>query len=225
VQIVGSVIGQTLADLRGHTVYTGPKQACSDTCMNAWQPVEAPWVARPVGEDWTISEREDGLRQWAFKGQPLFTYNGDFTPDDRYGLRAPGGWSVAVLHDSPAVPDWVTVQETDIGPVLATADRMTMYYLVSDWDEILKTMCDTACVEANWDPVLAPENVSPIGNWTTTRTPDGQNQWVYQGRAVYTFRGDEIPGDTYGDKFGTGSDIRGGWIAILEETLIQNLAG
>jgi hypothetical protein len=33
-----------------------------------------------------------------------------------------------------------------------------------------------------------------------------------------------MPGDTYGDKFGTGSDIRGGWVAILQETLIQNLA-
>lgn len=224
VMIKPTVLGQTLAILNGHTIYTGPESECEGVCLTQWKPVEAPWLAGPVSDDWTISQSADGLPQWTYKQKPLFTYAGDFNADDCNGLDADGGWTVMVLQDAPGIPEWVTFQETDIGPVMATSDHMTLYYLLGDWETIRLTTCDEACVAENWDPIIAPEKNSSIGNWATAPTEDGRWQWTYLGQPVSTFKGDRMPGDTYGDKFGTGSDIRGGWVAILQETLIQNLA-
>ena len=68
----------------------------------------------------------------------------------------------------------------------------------------------------------------PVERWNAvelgTGLGDGSRQWIYLGLPVYTFRHDGMPGDTNGDKFGTGSDIRGGWNAILKETLIQKFS-
>ena len=224
VLIGASVMGQILTDLSGHTIYTGPEDSCTGSCLAPWLPVEAPWLARPVNSDWSIEQRTDGLRQWTYKEQPLFTFSGDFARDETRGLKADGNWQVVVLEDTPDLPDWVTFQETDLGPVMATQDQMTLYYLVTDWESIRTTTCDETCVAANWDPVIAPENGAFIGNWATQLTADGRPQWTYLGLPVFTFKGDRIPGDTNGDKFGTGSEIRGGWNAILRETLIQNFS-
>lgn len=224
VAIRPSILGQTLSDLNGHTIYTGPLSDCDEACMSSWLPVEAPWLARPNSEDWTIKQRADGLSQWVYNGQPLYTSVGDCSKNERNCSDAHGGWTAVILQDAPPIPDWVTFQETDIGPVMATPDRMTLYYLVSDWETVRVTTCDEACVDANWDAMIVPEDGKPVGNWTTRSISDGRLQWMYLGRPVYTFKGDRMPGDTYGDKFGTGSDIRGGWGAILQESLIQNLA-
>ena len=219
-----TIQGQTLSDLNGRTIYTGPASECDESCISDWRPVEAPWLARTIGDDWAINQRADGLPQWAYKEQPLYTYAGDFNQNDRNGADADGDWQAVILQDAPAVPEWVAFQETDIGPVMTTPDRMTLYYIFGDWEKIRATTCDESCVEANWVPMIAPEQNSSVGNWATRPLADGRPQWTYLGRPVSTFKGDRMPGDTYGDKFGTGSDIRGGWVAILEETLIQNLA-
>lgn len=224
VQIKATIAGQTLSDLKDRTIYTGPASDCDEACLKSWLPVEAPWLAQPASEDWAIRQRTDGLLQWAYKEQPLYTFEGDFNRDDSNGVDADGEWSMVVLQDAPGVPDWVTYQETDIGPVMATSDRMTLYTVEGNWELIRTTTCDETCVAANWEPMIAPDNSAPIGNWSTQPLPDGRQQWMYLGSPVSTFKGDRIPGDTYGDKFGTGSDIRGGWGAILQESLIQNFA-
>ena len=224
VQIKATISGQILADLNGYSVYTGPMADCGEDCFKSWLPVEAPWLARPINEDWTIQHRTDGLLQWTYKEEPLYTFEGDFRNDDTNGLDAGGEWSVVVLQSAPDVPDWVTYQETDIGPVMATSDSMTLYTVAGNWEKIRTTTCDETCVATNWDSMVAPDDSAPIGNWSTRPLPDGRQQWMYLGSPVSTFKGDIIPGDTYGDKFGTGSDIRGGWGAILQESLIQNFA-
>jgi predicted lipoprotein with Yx(FWY)xxD motif len=224
ITIQASVRGQILATALERTIYTGPGGQCDDVCMNAWRPVEAPWLAKPATEDWTITRRSDGLSQWVYKSQPLFTYDADNRPGEMNGLNADGDWSVVVLKPAPEILPWITIQETDIGPVMATADRMTLYYQVNDPEQIRRETCDDTCVAENWNVVIAPEGAQPAGNWTISELGDGRRQWYYLGYPVYTFKRDYMPGDTYGDKFGTGSEIRGGWTAILQETLIQKLS-
>ena len=47
-------------------------------------PNAAPSLA--VGSDrFSIIERKDGSRQWAFDEQPLFRYKGDLQPGDAHG--------------------------------------------------------------------------------------------------------------------------------------------
>lgn len=47
------------------------KSMCYKSCALAWPPLRADRNAEPVG-DWTVIEREDGIRQWAYKGKPVY---------------------------------------------------------------------------------------------------------------------------------------------------------
>ena len=42
------------------------------SCTDLWKPVTADEGAQEVG-DWTVVERRDGARQWAYQEQPLYT--------------------------------------------------------------------------------------------------------------------------------------------------------
>jgi len=47
------------------------KLGCVDNCMLRWPPVWARAESKPTG-DWTIVERDNGRRQWAYKGHPAY---------------------------------------------------------------------------------------------------------------------------------------------------------
>ncbi len=85
--------GQTvLADSKGMTLYTFDmdktpgKSACNkDTkCTDYWPPLMAPADAKDKG-DWTVVTRDDGTKQWAYKGKPLYTFVADKKPGDTNG--------------------------------------------------------------------------------------------------------------------------------------------
>jgi predicted lipoprotein with Yx(FWY)xxD motif len=70
---------------------------CTEGCATAWPPVRATLVAKPIG-DWTLVERDDHTRQWAYKGRPVYVRFHD-QPD------APGGDGVDGLwHIIPNIP-------------------------------------------------------------------------------------------------------------------------
>ena len=55
---------------------TPGKSACNGPCATAWPPLSAAATDKDAG-DWTVITREDGSKQWAYKGQPLYTYAKD----------------------------------------------------------------------------------------------------------------------------------------------------
>ena len=62
----------------GMTLYTfdkdaGGKSACNDQCAKIWPPVMAAADAKASG-DLTIITRDDGGKQWAYKGKPVYLY-------------------------------------------------------------------------------------------------------------------------------------------------------
>lgn len=67
------------ADAKGFPFYSWNKDtipgksACDAECSKTWLPATAPADAKPVGL-WTIITRDDGAKQWAFRGQPMYTY-------------------------------------------------------------------------------------------------------------------------------------------------------
>jgi predicted lipoprotein with Yx(FWY)xxD motif len=52
------------------------KSACNGPCASAWPPLAATATDKDMG-DWTVITRDDGSKQWAYKGQPLYTYAKD----------------------------------------------------------------------------------------------------------------------------------------------------
>ena len=71
-----------LNDSSGKPIYTfardtAPgKSACNGPCATAWPPMMASGDAKDMG-DWTVITRDDGGKQWAYKGKPLYTYAKD----------------------------------------------------------------------------------------------------------------------------------------------------
>ena len=94
--------GQTiLADSKGMTLYTFDKDAqgksnCSGGCATNWPPLAAAAMDKDMG-DYTVVTRDDGSKQWAYKGKPLYTWAKDTKPGDVTGNGMGGGaWHTAM---------------------------------------------------------------------------------------------------------------------------------
>lgn len=85
----------------GMTLYTfdrdpagGGKSVCNGQCAANWPPLVAAADARAV-EPYSIVLRDDGTRQWAYKGKPLYLWVRDQKPGDRTGDGVNGVWRLA----------------------------------------------------------------------------------------------------------------------------------
>jgi predicted lipoprotein with Yx(FWY)xxD motif len=95
-----SAKGKVLTDDKGMTLYvfdkdSGGKSACNGPCAGNWPPLTAAGSAMPMG-DYSVITRDDGSKQWAYKGRPLYTWKddkkaGDITGDGRLN----GAWHIA----------------------------------------------------------------------------------------------------------------------------------
>ena len=70
------------------------KSNCSGMCAFAWPPAEAAKEAR-AHDGFTLVERADGSRQWAYHGHSLYGYVEDSQPGDVSGDGAEGVWHAA----------------------------------------------------------------------------------------------------------------------------------
>jgi len=89
----GMLVGQN-----GMTLYTfdkdpagAGKSVCNGPCAGNWPPLAAASDAMPSG-DYAIITRDDGAKQWAFKGKPLYFWVKDQKPGDKTGDGFNGVW-------------------------------------------------------------------------------------------------------------------------------------
>lgn len=89
-----------LVDAQGMTLYTFDKDAagsgksvCNDACAKAWPPLAAKSADAPHG-DYSIVTRDDGSKQWAHKGKPLYLFQKDTKPGDMTGDKFKDVWHV-----------------------------------------------------------------------------------------------------------------------------------
>ncbi len=80
-----------LTDASGRTLYTfdrdtagSGRSVCNGPCIGLWPAFVAAGTASNFG-DYTIVTRDDGTKQWAFRGKPLYTFSKDAKPGDRTG--------------------------------------------------------------------------------------------------------------------------------------------
>lgn len=85
--------GMTLYTFTRDTVGSG-KSACNGPCITNWPALVAPDAARPMG-DYSVVVRDDGKKQWAYKGAPLYYWAKDSKAGDRTGDGVGGVWKLA----------------------------------------------------------------------------------------------------------------------------------
>lgn len=92
--------GKALVDMKGMTLYvfdrdTAPgKSACNGPCATNWPPMMAAADAKEA-PDWTIVTRDDGGKQWAYKGKPLYVWSKDAKAGDVTGDGFNNIWHIA----------------------------------------------------------------------------------------------------------------------------------
>jgi predicted lipoprotein with Yx(FWY)xxD motif len=91
--------GGVLVGPAGMTLYTyvrdgDGKSSCVQKCAELWPPFKAEGAAASKG-DWSVIARDDGSRQWAYKGKPLYYWVKDKKPGDKTGDKVNNTWNVA----------------------------------------------------------------------------------------------------------------------------------
>jgi predicted lipoprotein with Yx(FWY)xxD motif len=225
-----TTVGRLLTTDKNDSVYTFDKDGpavslCDAECARTWLPVTAPLLARVRGE-WSILERSPGVRQWVYRGKPLYTHVLDTHSWSQEGSDVPG-WNNVYTQLAPPPPAEFTVQETLAGEVLADARGMTIYTYVCGDDSADQLACDhpadtqvyrlamcgggdaKKCLQ-HWPYVKAPDgaagnaawrvvSIDPdTGHFARAEQPDALRVWAYRDRPVYTYGEDREPGDVHG---------------------------
>jgi predicted lipoprotein with Yx(FWY)xxD motif len=95
------VEGGMLVGSNGMTLYTFDKDAagsgksvCNGQCATNWPPLMATDADAASG-DYSLVTRDDGKKQWALKGKPLYYWVKDTKPGEMTGEGVMGAWHVA----------------------------------------------------------------------------------------------------------------------------------
>jgi len=223
--------GRLLTTDKNYSVYaydrdTPETSMCDVECARTWQPAIAPALARAHG-DWSILERSPGVRQWAYRQQPLYSHVLDSRSWSLEGSDA-AGWTNVYVSLAPPFPDSFTVQDTLAGEVLADAQGRTIYTYACGDDSADQLSCDhpgdnqvyrlamcgggdpATCMQ-HWPYVRAATldtgtsrswsvmSIDPqTGHRASVEQPGALSVWAYRDRPVYTYGGDHQPGDVNG---------------------------
>ena len=95
------VAGGVLTGSNGLTLYTFDKDAagsgksvCNDACATNWPPLLVSGSDAAIG-DYSVITRDDGKKQWALKGKPLYYWAKDQKSGDKTGDGVNNVWHVA----------------------------------------------------------------------------------------------------------------------------------
>jgi predicted lipoprotein with Yx(FWY)xxD motif len=193
------------ANSDGKTLYTFDKDttpgksACTDDqCVKAWPAMVAPADAQAFG-DWSVIARDDGSKQWAFKGKPLYSFVQDKTIGDNKGDAMAQVWHMALLKPAAdmTLPYGVGVAEVNEanGQTLVNKDGMPLYAYDGD---VTDGKCGQTACGADWKPLLAGQLANAMGDFTVVSRADGIQQWAFKGHPLFTYAGDMDLGDANG---------------------------
>jgi predicted lipoprotein with Yx(FWY)xxD motif len=215
--------GQVLVTGEGRALYAFEGKTVNDarSLLENWEPLPAAMMDVAVG-DFSVVVRAYGIRQWAYRGNPLYTFKGDLVLGDLNGTGVTARMNPALIMKY-FLPDSVAIRrdqrrggvlsDANTGETLYARDRILFdgarggHYLRGDNRGsplvglgVGVAGCDADC-ERLWRPFLASRDAQPQGYWGLVDKGNGVKQWSYRGYPLYTHTG-EPPGvvssdDTY----------------------------
>ena len=178
-----------------------PAAQTRKTCADKWPAFLASADAQPKG-DWSTILRENGRRQWAYNGLPLYTSAKDHRPGDVNGVplteRVRNGWSAAMAPvDLP--PGFKLVRREE-GLALATSDGRPVYLRHGGRMPAVDT--GPALI---FQPIAAPSFGKVAGKWSIVDS-GGFKQYAFLGEPLFALA------EGYGD-----GDVQnaGGWAPAI----------
>ena len=95
-----------LVDEKGRGLYTyvgddePGRSKCNGQCRLLWPPLIADADAQPKGP-FTLATRDDGTRQWALRGKPLYRWASDRKFGDHGGHGVSDNWRLVTFGTKP----------------------------------------------------------------------------------------------------------------------------
>lgn len=196
VEVVASSVGVIYADVARLSLYTFDNDTtsastCYDACATRWPAVvvgSSYGIPAPFG----VSVRKDGTKQLTVDGHPLYRFFQDAAPGDVKGEGIGGVWHLA----RPAA---AKVVSSSAGKIYANGLELSLYTF--DNDTTSTSTCIDACA-TRWPALLVPSEKGLIAPFAVTVRSDGKKQVTLNGKPLYTFAGDTVPGDVKGDGLG-----------------------
>jgi len=158
---------------------------CAAVCLAVWTPLLAAADAKPLG-DWTVIAGPKGP-QWAYKGNPVFSFNADSQPGDVKGDGYDYLWSTLLYV--PSKPVLVAPPSVAATPVKGEN------VLTDTGGRALFTA--TGTLASNFTPFAAAMASRSVGDWTILREGDVP-QWAWRGKAVFVSH-EPVPTDVPAD--------------------------
>jgi predicted lipoprotein with Yx(FWY)xxD motif len=216
VEAVPMLLWRRLGDANGNALYIyqadqAGKSSCYGDCAKEFPPLVADAHAKALG-DFSIIDRDDHVKQWAYQGKPLYRSSGkdpvgepellnrgeagkdpaQFDPSSKiYSPKI--GWSRAAYTPEKTLPMPPDVQLDG----LAVADGFGFVDAASHMTIYAAPVSHK--LSSDWVPVPAPALSTTIGEFSIiTRKDEATRQWTYKGEALYTYAGDYAPGEVTG---------------------------
>jgi predicted lipoprotein with Yx(FWY)xxD motif len=191
---------------------TATTSNCNGGCAATWPPLFADEGATSEN-GYTIIDRTDGSKQWAFNERPLYRFSVDNAAGDTTGEGSGGVWFVA--RSAPVIASLSTTQgdilvaHGNIADVTAggakgttSTDQTGISLYTFDADNVIgESSCNDGCA-VTWPPLFAKDSDQASGDFTIITRNDGSKQWAYKNKPLYFFDGDSNPGD-FGGVYGT----------------------
>jgi len=203
--VTDSELGSYLTDEAGKTLYmfmkdTTDVSACKDQCVTNWPLYYAENIQIPReldAADFKTIVREDGKKQTAYKGWPLYYYAKDEKAGDVKGQGVNQVWMV-LNHAAIQV-----VAQDGLGSYLADSKGMALYLYTKDSPDM--SVCKGNC-EVNW-PIFYTEHLPVAGDlsaadFSNITREDGTKQTTYQGWPLYYYVKDTKAGEVNGQGVG-----------------------
>jgi predicted lipoprotein with Yx(FWY)xxD motif len=112
---------------------------------------------------------------------------------------AAGAQAAAQTSSSPSSAVVVKTASNSLGTILVDSQGMTLYHLSGEVNG--KFICASSACVGVWHPLIAPSSGAPSGEGVSlgaVKRPEGTVQVTYKGTPLYTFTGDQQPGETKG---------------------------
>ena len=97
-KVMDTKAGKIYTDPKGMTLYTFDKDEtgksnCYDKCATELAAARSEAGAK-ADDEWTVVDRTDGTKMWAYDGKPVYTFVEDKAPGDMTGEGVGGVWHV-----------------------------------------------------------------------------------------------------------------------------------
>jgi len=208
-------------DMDGFALYTfdfdtESKSNCSGDCLVNWPAFVPSETDTDIGE-FSIFTREDGVRQWAHNGMPLYFFIGDTARTDINGENLNNVWHL-IKPVKPSITTVFVEEKNDLGASITTTgmvhvmlrDTETMEFVdktidksgfalyTFDNDSPEMSNCFDACLDA-WPALLADDTDQASAPYSIITRPNGMKQWAINGMPLYFFTPDLTADDTFGE--------------------------